>query len=96
MFDHVFEKQLVLGHSLKRLDEVGLEWEVIANPLRDAGKELYPAFVHQPRLMGHVLEVHGIVEEVLFKREEERPEFDGTFATRLELRKNHPEKECAL
>ena len=90
MFDHVFEKQLVLCHSLKRLDQVGLKREIVTNPLRHTSKELNPAFVHQPRLLGHVLKVHGVVEEVLFKREEERAEFDGTFATGLKLRKNYP------
>ena len=72
MFDHVFEKKLIFGHSLKRLDQVGLKRKAIADPLRDVGKELDATFVHQPRLLGHVLEVHGVVEEILFKCEKER------------------------
>lgn len=90
MFDQLFEEQLVLCHSLKRLDQVGLKRKVVANSLRHTGKELNATFVHQPCLLGHVLEVHGVVEKVLFKREEERAELDGTFATGLELRKNYP------
>jgi hypothetical protein len=92
MFDHVLEKQLVLCHSLERLDQVGLKREAVANPLRYTGKELDPAFIHQPRLVRHVLEVHGVVEEILFEREEERAEFDGTLTTRLELGENYPAK----
>ena len=90
MLDHVLEKELVLCHSLKWLYQVGLKRKLVANPVRHAGKEVYPAFVHQPRLMGHVLEVHGVVEEVLFEGEKERAEFDGTFTTGLKLWKNYP------
>ncbi len=92
MFDHVLEKQLVLCHSLERFDQVGLKREAVTKPLRHTGEKLDPAFVHQPRLVGHVLEVHGVVEEILFKREEERAEFDGTLTTRLKLGENYPAK----
>ena len=90
MFNHVFEKQLVLCHSLKRFDQVGLKWKAVTNPLRDIGKDLYATFFHYTRLLGHVLEVHGIVEEILFECEKERAKFDWTFTTGLKLRKNYP------
>ena len=90
MLDHVLEKQPVFCHSLERFDQVRLESEVVSDSLRDIGKELGASFVHEPRLLGHVLEVHGVVEEVLLEREKERAEFYGTLATSLKLRKNYP------
>ena len=90
VFDHVLEKQLVLCHSLERFDEVGLKREAVTNPLGHAGKEVDPSFVHQPSLVGHVLEVHGVVKEVFFEGEEERAKFDRALATRLELGENYP------
>lgn len=90
MLDHVLEKQPVFCHSLEWFDQVRLESEVVSDSLRDIGKELGASFVHEPRLLGHVLEVHGVVEEVLLEREKERAEFYGTLATSLKLRKNYP------
>ena len=92
MLNHVREEQLVLSHSLKRFDQVRLQWKVVANPLGDAGKKVNSSFVHQSRLLGHVLKVHGVVEEILFECEKERAEFDGTLSTRLKLRENYSAK----
>ena len=62
VLDHVLEEQPVFGHSLERLYEVRLKREWVADSLGDVCKELDPSFVHQPRLLGHVLKVHGVVE----------------------------------
>ena len=62
VLDHVFEEQAIFGHPLERLDQIRLKREVVAKSLRDVGKELYPSFVHETRLLWHVFEVHGVVE----------------------------------
>ncbi len=58
-------------------------------------KEGVASLVHEFRLQGHVLEVLAIVEQVLFKHEEDLPQLDGALATRLEQREDHPVIEHA-
>ena len=86
VLDHVFEEQAIFRHPLERLDQIRLKREVVTKSLRDVGKELYPSFVHEARLLWHVFEVHGVVEEVLLEREKQRSKFDWTLATGLKLR----------
>ena len=60
------------------------------------GKKLYSAFFHDFGLIWHVLEVLGIVEEVLLHIEENGAHFDGALSVLFQLGQNQPSREKGM
>lgn len=56
-------------------------------------KEFDSSFLHQFRLVRHVLEVLGIVQKLLFLTEKYLSQLDGYFSTLLQSRKYYPKRE---
>lgn len=56
-------------------------------------KKLDASFLHENRLLWEVLEVEGIVEEVLLKCHEELPQLHRTLGQGAQLRQDHTTQE---
>lgn len=54
-------------------------------------KEADAPFLHEHSLLREVLEVEGIVEQVLLQSHKELAKLDRTLAQDLQLRQDHPE-----